>query len=391
MLPIRTSVRPFRTPYMNYALIVVNVLIFFLTYYPHQEMGYEQVLRPWADQFMLNPARPSLWQFVSYAFLHGGIMHIFGNMFFLYMFGNNVNDKLGNIGYLCFYLAGAVFSGIGHTLLNINPALGASGAVCAVTGAYLVLFPKTLITVVYWFIFIGTMDVPALYFIALKLILIDNVIATGTQGIAYDAHLAGYAYGILAVLGLLGTGLISTSHFDLWAMLKQWNRRRHYRDVVTSGYNSFTDQIRAKRIKVKQVKKTPKQKEAEEKVKKLRNEINSRINQRNLPVAAQLYMDLMILDSSQLPPRQSLLDIANQLASENKHIEAAEAYEKFLTHYGNYEYTEQVELMVGLIYSRYLNKPELAIRHLEAAMEKLKEPGQLKMSKDELRKLKNNS
>jgi len=173
LLPIRTSIRPWRTPYANYALIVVNAILFLITYWRHVDAftGVEGVLRPWALQFMLTPVRPYLWQFVSYAFLHGSIMHIVGNMFFLYLFGNNVNDKLGHIGYLCLYLAGSVFSGIGHTLMSSNPVLGASGAVAAVTGAYLVLFPQTLITVFYWlFYFISTVDIPALYFIGFKLI-----------------------------------------------------------------------------------------------------------------------------------------------------------------------------------------------------------------------------
>ena len=143
ILPIRTSIRPWRTPYINYALIVVNVIIFLLTYSPHvnQYTGQLEILHPWAMQFELNPLQLELWQFVSYAFLHGSptlfyaLMHVVGNMFFLYVFGNNVNDKLGNIGYLCLYLAGAVFSGIGHTLVSNAPVLGASGAVAAVTGA----------------------------------------------------------------------------------------------------------------------------------------------------------------------------------------------------------------------------------------------------------------
>ena len=106
---------------------------------------------PGRSSLCFMPARPYLWQFITYAFLHSGLLHIFGNMFFLYIFGNNVNDKLGHFGYLCFYLAGAVFSAVGHTLVSSNPVMGASGAVAAVTGAYLVLFPQTLITIVYWF------------------------------------------------------------------------------------------------------------------------------------------------------------------------------------------------------------------------------------------------
>jgi len=343
----------------------------------------------WAEQFMLTPAHPSLRQFVTYAFLHGDFWHIFFNMFFLYLFGNNVNDKLGHIGYLCFYLVGGVFAGIGHTILHAAPVLGASGAVAAVTGAYLVLFPQTLITVIYWFIFIGRIEVPALYFIAFKLILIDNIIARGGWNIAYDAHLAGYAFGTAAVLAMLATGLISSSHFDLLAMLKRWNRRRRYRDVVSSGYDPFTGRTTAKRIKVKEIKKTAAQQQREEKTKQLRDEIASRIAQRNLAAAAEAYLELIELDSEHILPRQYLLDIANQLASENKHAESAQAYEKFLTHYSKYEYVEQVQLMLGILYSRYLHQTELAIKHLTAAAEKLTDPGQLKMCNDELDKLQN--
>src|SRR4030065_1818406 len=109
ILPIRTSIRPWRTPYANYALIIVNVIFFLLTYQPHRSAitGSGEVLRDLAVPFMLTPLRPYLWQFVSYAFLHSGILHILGNMFFLYLFGNNVNDKLGHINYLCLYLGGA--------------------------------------------------------------------------------------------------------------------------------------------------------------------------------------------------------------------------------------------------------------------------------------------
>ena len=394
-LPIRTNIRPRRTPYANYALIVANVIIFLLTYSPVVNRFTGQLvstLRPWAEQFALVPNQWHWWQFISYAFLHGGLMHIIGNMFFLYLFGNNVNDKLGNLWYLCFYFAGAVFSGIGHAALHSSsnvPTLGASGAVAAVTGAYLVLFPQTLITVLYWLFFIGTIEVPALYFIAFKLVIWDNIIEPrfAPAHIAYSAHLAGYAFGILALLGLQASGLITGSSLDLWAMIKQWNRRRQYRDAVSSGYDPFTRQTWRRPIKVREVKKTAEQKQQEQKINELRNNISNRIRQRNLPAAAEIYLELMKLDSNQILPRQHLLDIANQLASDNRSTEAAQAYEQFLTNYSNYEYVEQVQLMLGLLYARYLNQPEQAVKHLQAAAEKLSDPGQLKMCKDELARL----
>jgi hypothetical protein len=389
LLPLSTSIRPTRTPYANYLLIAANVFVFFITYSPHYFIKdgatVLEPLRNWADTLMLTPTQPQLAQFITYAFLHGGFIHLFGNMFFLYLFGNNVNDKLGSIGYLCFYLAGAVFSGVGHTLLNNSPALGASGAVAAVTGAYLVLFPQTLITIVYWFFFIGTMEVPALYFIAFKMIFIDNMLARYTPNVAYDAHLAGYAFGIAGTLLLFATGIIGGSGFDLWTMIKQWNRRRHYRDIVTGyDYDPFTGQSDAKWIKAKEVEKPA---QIDEKTQQLRNEISLRTAQHNLHAAVELYLELMGLDNSQLLPLQNLLDIANQLASEKRYDNAAAAYEQFLANYGSYEHAEQVQLMLGIMYSRYLNKPQLAVNHLKSAAEKLTDPGQLKMCRDELARL----
>lgn len=389
ILPIRTSIRPWRTPYANYALIAINALIFLLSWHHHIDpiTGQQEFLREWAQQFLLTPARPYIWQFVTYAFLHGNFLHIIGNMFFLWLFGRNVNDKLGNIGYLSFYLAGAVFSGIGHTLVSNNPVLGASGAVAAVTGAYLALFPQTLITVFYWFFYIiDTIEISALYFIGIKLIFWDNMLERSMEKVAYDAHLSGYAFGILAMLFMLGTGLISSSTYDLWAMLKQWNRRRAYRDAVSKGFDPFS--VYSKKIKVKEVKKTEQQKQDEQKLLEIKSEILRRIKEKNLHAAADKYVELIKLDPEQVMSRQELLDICNQLVSDNRHEDAVKAYEKFIKHYGNYEYIEQVELMLGILYARYLHQTELAIKHLEAAAQKLSEPSQVQMCKDELERLK---
>lgn len=393
MLPIRTSVSPRRTPYANYALVIINVIIFFLTFQPHQVVIGGQVvakaLRPWAEQFMLYPNLPYLWQFVSYAFLHGSLAHIFGNMYFLYMFGNNVNDKLGHLGYVCLYLAGAVFSAIGHTLLSSHPVLGASGAVAAVTGAYLVLFPQSVITVLYWFFLIGTFELSALVFIVFKLIVWDNILEPqlAPAAIAYGAHLAGYAFGIAAILFLLATGLLSRGQFDLWAMMKRWHRRRLYRDAVARGFDPFAGQAQAQKVTVKEIQKTPAQMQKEEKIMQLRAAIADRISQANLPAAVDLYSELINLDAEQILPRQALLDIANQLTAAGKPDEAARAYEKFLTHYGNYEYIEQVQLMLGILYARYLDRPDAAASYLRAARDKLIDPGQKQMCDDELAKL----
>ena len=393
LLPIRTSIRPWRRPMANYVFIVANVVFFLMTvsfsHHVNQVTGQSEVLRFWANHFMLTPERPELWQFVTYAFLHGGWGHLIGNMFFLYLFGNNVNDKLGNLGYVCFYLAGAIFSGLGHSILSMNPVLGASGAVAAVTGAYLVLFPQTLITVFYWlFIFIDTIEIPALYFIGFKLIFWDNVLERKMANVAYNAHLSGYAFGVGAILLLLSLGFLSGSQFDLWSMIRQWNRRRIYRATVSKGYEPYSFHGGSRRVRSKEVR-NPAEIEREKKVTELRGEITRRIGDRNLSAASELYLELISVDSSQVLAKQNQLDIANQLASASKSTESAAAYEKFLEKYGNYEYIEQVELMLGLLYRRYLNEPDLAKKYLGRAVKKLRDAGQLEMCEQELRELGN--
>jgi outer membrane protein assembly factor BamD (BamD/ComL family) len=113
--------------------------------------------------------------------------------------------------------------------------------------------------------------------------------------------------------------------------------------------------------------------------------------ERNLAGAVELYLELMVLDIGQILPRQQLLDIANRLAGDNRPAEAAQAYEHFLAHYSNYEYAEEVQLMLGLLYSRYLNQAEPALKYLRAAAANLSDPGQLKMCRDEIARLEESS
>lgn len=153
-LPIRTDSRLRSTPYMNWGLIVANLAVFAL-----------QRLTKIEDSWILDASAPRVFNYLTYAFLHADVWHIGGNMLFLYIFGNNVNDKMGNIAYLGFYLAAAVFAGAGFVVSSDSAVLGASGAVAAVTGAYLVLFPRANVTIAYFFIFIGTYEIPSMWLI----------------------------------------------------------------------------------------------------------------------------------------------------------------------------------------------------------------------------------
>jgi membrane associated rhomboid family serine protease len=392
MIPITTSLKPRSIPYANYLLIAINVIFFLLSSYLFEkpkvfdrESGRVviETLRPWAQNFMLTPDRPFIWQFITYAFLHSGWMHLIGNMYFLYIFGNNVNDRLGNVGYICFYFAGAVFSAIGHTLLHVNPVVGASGAVAAVTGAYLVLFPNTLITVIYVFFYIwDTFEIRALYFILFKLIFWDNIFEPrfSQQAIAYDAHLAGYAFGVLCILILLSVRLIDAGHDNLWAILRQWNRRRNFHDVVSDD-NSGLNKSAFPEVQ-NDASARPEFSETD----RLREQVTAALASKNTPEAAKLYKELLELDPEQTLPRQNQLDLANTLMADNQWEWAAKAYENYLAQYGQ-NGAEQVQLMLGLLYTRYIYKPDRAQGLLRQALEKLTQPGQIRMCEDLLAEL----
>src|SRR3954471_21242309 len=155
VIPLRTDNRLRATPWMNWAIIALNIAAFMVQWWFPQPMY----------RLRLDPRDPSLATFFTYTLLHQGVGHLASNMLFLYIFGNSVNDKMGGIGYLGLYLAGAVFSGVGYVATSTMPVIGAGGAVSAITGAYLVLFPRAHVTLLYFFFYIGVIEIPSLWVI----------------------------------------------------------------------------------------------------------------------------------------------------------------------------------------------------------------------------------
>lgn len=169
---------------------------------------------------------------LTYNFLHGDLLHLAGNMLFLWVFGRAVEDKLGRIGFLVFYLVGGAFAGLMHARFESAPAVGASGAISAVTGAFLVLFPRTRIKVLWFMIIISLMQAPAWFFIGLQIAW--NLLAHasgGERNVATLAHLAGYGYGFAIALVLLWTRTLPREPYDLFTISRQAKRRREFRSA----------------------------------------------------------------------------------------------------------------------------------------------------------------
>lgn len=213
MIPLRDDIPSKRTPFVNYALIGLNVLAFWY------ELGLGPNLRAFVQTFGLVPVRFHLAEdplsrwvpvFAS-MFLHGGVLHLVGNMLYLYIFGDNVEDRLGHGRYLLFYLLAGTVAGLVQAYMFPSsqiPMVGASGAVAGVTGAYLLFYPHArVLTVVPVFFFLHLLYVPAAVFLVFWFILqfAYGTASLGMQGadvggVAWWAHVGGFLFGIGAAL-----------------------------------------------------------------------------------------------------------------------------------------------------------------------------------------------
>jgi len=210
MFPIRDHNPSSSTPFVTYALIAVNVAVF-LSYWPGAGDG--RAVMGFFDSWAMHPNRISNgqgWHTVfSAMFLHGGWMHLIGNMLFLWIFGDNLEDRMGHGPYLLFYLACGVGAGLAHVIAapySAVPTVGASGAIAGVMGGYLLLFPRAKVDILFIFlIFFRVFSVPAWLMLGawFALQLFNGVGADPTTGgVAYWAHAGGFVIGLVLCLPL---------------------------------------------------------------------------------------------------------------------------------------------------------------------------------------------
>ncbi len=149
-------------------------------------------------------ANKSVYLAILYSmFLHGGLLHIGGNMLYLWVFGNNIEDRLGTFGYLAFYLAAGLAATLAHIAVQPNstvPVVGASGAIAGVMGAYMVWFPRVQIRTVLIVILVLIRDIPAFWLLAFWLV--SQFFTNANAGVAWVAHVGGFVFGVLVALAL---------------------------------------------------------------------------------------------------------------------------------------------------------------------------------------------
>lgn len=209
MFPIRDHNPSGRVPYVTYSLIAANIAVFFGSWF---SLPSEYALAEFYYTWGLVPAWLMQGQgysaLISHMFLHGGWMHLIGNMLFLWIFGDNLEDVLGHLRYLLFYLA----CGIAAALLQVagdpgfdGPLIGASGAIAGVLGGYLVLFPRARVDVLLIFIiFFRVFSIPAWIVLGIWFaVQTFNGFAATDDGVAYLAHIGGFIAGAVLLLPVL--------------------------------------------------------------------------------------------------------------------------------------------------------------------------------------------
>lgn len=217
MIPIRDDQPSFSTPFINYFLIVLNVVVFLW----ELSMGH-RALGGFLNEFGVVPDHTvavltghsqdllgsAILPLFTSMFLHASFLHVAGNMLFLWIFGDNVEDYLGHFPYLIFYLVSGLAADVTHILLNANsriPSVGASGAIAGVMGAYFILYPRSRVLI--WFPPIFLFHVPA-WLVLGYWFLVNFFSGTATSiaetsqtsgGVAFWAHVGGFAAGVLMV------------------------------------------------------------------------------------------------------------------------------------------------------------------------------------------------
>jgi membrane associated rhomboid family serine protease len=387
LIPLRTNRQLRRQLMVTQSLIVANMLIYLIGLVGEAGGAFDRIAL--VDVGHLGRQDFRVWQLFTYQFLHdpGSIWHLAFNMLFLWVFGSAVEDRLGRAYYLGFYLSGGVVAGIAHMMISPAPVIGASGAIAGVTGAFLALFPRSRIQILLFFFIIGVYSIPAIWFIGFYFVIdvlrqTGQLLGGGGARVAYMAHIAGYLYGFLFSLALLATGIIKRGEFDIFFLFVQARRRAKYRASIkgsTGGMweSSSADTTRELQERAKRPpQRSPQETERERKVIAARSEISQLINDHELEPAARRYRELLREVSDAVMSESHQLDLANQFQAEGDHELAAKAYELLLQRYPACSKAAEVRLILGLIYSRRLGKPQRAKELIEQAKSRLVDASQ---------------
>jgi membrane associated rhomboid family serine protease len=370
ILPLGTD-RPLRRPTLvNHILILFNVAAFCLcaalTGFADKEFGW--VVRT----FGLSREHMDWWRWITYAFVHADLLHILGNLLFLWVF----------------VLLGAAASGAGHVAASkFALVVGASGVVSGVTGAFLILCPRANIRTFVFFILIGVFNIPALWYIAFCIARDIIGFGHGSREVSYAAHLGGYAFGASAALVLLATKILPREDYDVFYMIRQARRRREINEAVREGQQRLYRGAGSADAKAKRGKAVVEIPEVPIEVASARAALSAALSSGDRDGVVTHYRTLTtVVDAAkasqqnfnaalEVMPSRAQLDCANRLFELGERALAARAYRGFLTQYERDPQAGVVRVMLALLMVRYLEQREQARGVLDEAIRVLTERG----------------
>ena len=213
MIPLRDNIPSDNAPIVTLSIILANCYVFYLQITSGGPVGFEKFINHWAviPVHLFHDPKIYWYSLVTATFLHGGWMHIIGNMVFLYIFGDNVEDRMGHFKYLIFYLLVGVLANGSQAMIAQTskiPLIGASGAIAGVLGSYFFYYPHSkILTLVPLGFFIRVMEIPAFLFLGLWFLMqtLNSTVSLSAQmatkqasgGVAFIAHAAGFVAGIV--------------------------------------------------------------------------------------------------------------------------------------------------------------------------------------------------
>ncbi len=375
VLPIRTESVTHRKPLVNYVLLGTNIFLFLLL---NEKLAGPALLAFKRQYLYLQPQAPAFYQFLTYQFFHADFLHLLGNMLFLWLFGNSVNAKMGDVPYLLFYLGGGVFAAWGHAVFHPEMLVGASGSIAAITTAYLVLFPRSRVTVMVWlFLFIHFFEWPAMVLIGLKIIVWDNIIGpriVTSEGIAHAAHLTGYLFGFAGALAMLFLRAVPRDQFDILALWKRWNQRREFAAAMSDpaaaararhGSVAQTEQMDAEQRQARD--------HQLDEISELRSRVCEQLERKEMDSATTTYEELLTKDRRQCLSERQQLEVAREFYATGRSPQAALAFERFVECYPRSIEAANISLLLGIIYARDLKQLETADKHLTQSIKTLRD------------------
>ena len=347
-----------RVPYLTVVIIAVNVLVFFLLNF---RPDFEDIVL----RFGFIPQQFSFLTVFTSMFLHVNFLHLAGNMWFLWLFGDNIEDKIGSGWFLLFYLAGGLAAALLHMFLASPalaeiPCIGASGAISAVMGGYFVLFPKAKIrTLVFFYYMAKRISISAFVFFGIWFVLqflygLLTQAQAGLSQIAYGAHVGGFLFGVFAGL-VMRNALFSADTFLVPQELKEKEDEKKFDQIIN-------DAAQIKKDKVVELK-------------KFDQEVVGYLKQGNIDKALTSYK---LFESYCVPgalKEKYQLWIADSLYKRKAELLSLQAYLRFVSQYPDSSSAAAVYCKIGILCSKNFKNPAEGIEYLAKGLNK---PEQIK-------------